>query len=63
LTGGTAFGNSNNFGQFAERIWSEAGHYYLLGYWPAGRTRATHTIDVKVARKGAHVHARHRRGP
>jgi hypothetical protein len=63
LTGGTAFGNSNDFTRFATRIWSEASHYYLLGYWPAGRSKPIHSIEVKVARKGAHVHTRHRRGP
>jgi len=63
MTGGTAFGNSNDFTKFAARIWSEAGHYYLLGYWPTGSSKPMHSIDVKVARKGARVRARHRRGP
>ncbi len=63
LTGGTAFGNSNDFARVAARIWSEAAHYYLLGYWPNGTWKQVHTIDVKVARKGAQVRTRHRRGP
>lgn len=61
LTGGEIFAHANNFAPAAEVIWREAGHYYLLGYWPAASTRDLHSIDVKVARKGVHVHARQRR--
>jgi len=61
LTGGQIFDNANNFEPAAEAIWREAGHYYLLGYWPSASTRELHAIDVKVARKGVHVRARQRR--
>jgi VWFA-related protein len=58
MTGGEIFAHANNFAPAAEAIWREAGHYYLLGYWPAASTRDLHAIDVKVARKGVHVRAR-----
>lgn len=61
ITGGEIFSGANNFEPAAEAIWREAGHYYLLGYWPAASTRDLHAIDVKVARKGVHVRARQRR--
>jgi len=63
VTGGAVFANSNDFYRTAARLWSDAGHYYLLGYWPAGTSQPLHSIDVKVARKGAQVRARQRRGP
>jgi VWFA-related protein len=63
VTGGAVFANSNDFFRTAARLWSDAGHYYLLGYWPAGTSRPLHSIDVKVTRKGAQVRARQRRGP
>jgi VWFA-related protein len=61
LTGGEIFAHANNFAPAAEAIWREAGHYYLLGYWPAASTRDLHSIDVNVTRKGVRVHARQRR--
>jgi VWFA-related protein len=61
LTGGEMFAHSNRFAPAAEAVWREAGHYYLLGYWPVASKRDLHSIDVKVARKGVHVHARQRR--
>jgi VWFA-related protein len=61
LTGGQRFRNSNDFQHAARSIWQDAGHYYLLGYWPAASTRDLHTIDVKVARQGVRVLARQRR--
>jgi VWFA-related protein len=61
LTGGEIFAHANNFAPAAEAIWREAGHYYFLGYWPAASTRDLHSIDVNVARKDVHVHARQRR--
>jgi hypothetical protein len=61
-TGGTAFVASNNFARAADRIWDEAGHYYLLGYTPTSRKRDLHTLDVKVNRADSHVRARRRRG-
>jgi hypothetical protein len=60
-TGGRVLAHANSFAPFAEAIWREAGHYYLLGYWPAASNRALHDVDVRVSRKGAHVHARRAR--
>ena len=53
---------SNNFERAANLVWGEAGHYYLFDYTPLGRKRDLHTIEVKVNRAGAHVHARQYRG-
>jgi VWFA-related protein len=61
LAGGRIFAHDNTFGPAAEAIWREAGHYYLLGYWPAASTRELHSIDVTVARKGVKVRVRQRR--
>ena len=61
-TGGADFVRSNNFERAVERIWDEAGHYYLLGYTPTARARDLHTIDVKVKGRGLHVRARKQRG-
>jgi VWFA-related protein len=60
FTGGAIY-HDNNFASTGEAIWREAGHYYLIGYWPAASKRELHDIDVHVARKGAHVRARQRR--
>ena len=46
----------------ADRILQDASSYYMLGYWPSGKPREVHSIDVKVSRRGVKVHARHRRG-
>lgn len=61
LTGGKVFAHENDFSLAARAIWREAGHYYLLGYWPAASKRELRSIDVRVARKGVHVRARQRR--
>ena len=61
-TGGEAFYNSNKFEQHVERIWSEAGHYYLLGYSPALSNRELHRIQVSVGRQGVRARARRSRG-
>jgi len=61
-TGGAAFMNSNAFDRAVDRVWREAGHYYLLGYEPTSKPRELHKIEVKVARKGLQVHARRLRG-
>jgi len=45
-----------------ERIWSEAGHYYLLGYSPALSKRELHRIQVSVGRQGVRARARRSRG-
>jgi hypothetical protein len=60
LTGGTIF-HENNFARAGEAIWREAGHYYLLGYWPPASKHDLRSIDVTVTRKGVHVRARQRR--
>jgi VWFA-related protein len=62
LTGGDGFSNSANFDRFVTTMWEQASSYYLLGYWPAETRRDLHSIDVKVARKGARVRARRTRG-
>jgi VWFA-related protein len=61
LTGGRVFAHENNFAPAGEAIWREAGHYYLIGYWPPVSKRELHSIDVNVSRKGVQVHARQRR--
>jgi VWFA-related protein len=61
-SGGTAFVNSNDFTRAVDRIWSEAGHYYVLEYAPAGPDRILHSIEVSVRGRGLHVHARRLRG-
>jgi VWFA-related protein len=61
LTGGRVFAHENNFAPAGEAIWREAGHYYLLGYWPVPSKRDLRSIDVSVARKGVKVRARQRR--
>ena len=60
FTGGTMF-HDNNFAPAGETIWREAGHYYLLGYWPGPSKREVHDVDVRVTRKNVHVRARQRR--
>jgi VWFA-related protein len=61
ITGGKIFAHENDFLAAANAIWREAGHYYLLGYWPAVSKRDLRSIDVTVTRKGVHVRARQRR--
>jgi VWFA-related protein len=61
LTGGKIYAHENDFLAAANAIWREAGHYYLLGYWPEPSKHEVRTIDVSVARKGVHVRARRRR--
>ena len=60
-TGGRIFAHENNFAPAAAAIWREAGHYYLIGYWPWASRREVHAIDVSVARKGVRLRARQRR--
>jgi VWFA-related protein len=62
LTGGEAFFNNVKFEPFIDAMWRQAGEYYFLGYWPSTRKGELHDIDVKVARKGVHVHVRRQRG-
>jgi VWFA-related protein len=61
LTGGKVFAHENDFSVAAKAIWREAGHYYLLGYWPTASKRDVRSLEVSVARKGLHVRARRRR--
>jgi VWFA-related protein len=61
-TGGDDFVASNNFQRAVDRIWDEAGHYYLLGYTPTARPRKLHSIEIKVKRAGLHVRGRRSRG-
>jgi hypothetical protein len=62
LTGGEVFATTYDVGPAIDRILRDATSYYMLGYWPAGKSREVHSIDVKVARGGLKVHARRRRG-
>jgi len=62
VTGGTIFRNASDFRPILDRIWQDAGHHYLLGYWPPASSKELHSISVKVARKGVHVLARRLRG-
>jgi hypothetical protein len=61
-TGGTVFRNASDFRPMLDRLWQDAGHHYLLGYWPPASSKDLHSISVKVARKGVHVLARRQRG-
>jgi hypothetical protein len=65
LTGGARFANfatSNDLLHAVNAIWSDASHYYLLGYWPSNDSRELHAIDVSISRKDVHVSVRRRRG-
>lgn len=59
-TGGHAFLHTNDFRGAVERIWREAGTYYLLGVQnpPFQRTADLRELDVKVLRKGVSVRSR-----
>jgi VWFA-related protein len=61
-TGGTVFRGASDFRPILDRIWQDAGHHYLLGYWPPASSKDLHSIGVKVARKGVRVLARRQRG-
>jgi hypothetical protein len=62
VTGGTVFRGASDFRPTLDRIWQDAGHHYLLGYWPPTSSKDLHSISVKVARKGVRVLARRQRG-
>ena len=62
LTGGEVFATMHDIGPAIDRILRDAASHYMLGYWPTGKSRELHSIDVKVARRGLKVHARRRRG-
>jgi len=60
-TGGQVFA-TNNFQRVADRIWSDAGHYYIVSYVPATDERELHAVDLRVTKRGAHVRWRRARG-
>jgi Ca-activated chloride channel family protein len=62
VTGGMVIRGASDFRPMLDRIWQDAGHHYLLGYWPPASSKDLHSISVKVARKGVHVLARRLRG-
>jgi hypothetical protein len=62
LTGGEVFVTMYDVGAPIDRILQDSSNYYMLGYWPSGKSREVHSIDVKVSRRGVKVHARRRRG-
>ena len=62
VTGGMVFRGASDFRPMLDRIWQDAGHHYLLGYWPPTSSKDLHSINVTVARKGVHVLARRQRG-
>jgi VWFA-related protein len=62
VTGGQVFRGASDFRPILDRIWQDAGHHYLLGYWPPASSKELHSISVKVARSGVHVLARRQRG-
>jgi VWFA-related protein len=62
LTGGEVFATMHDIGRPIDRILRDASSYYLLGYWPGGKSKEVHSIDVKIGRRGLKVHARRRRG-
>jgi Ca-activated chloride channel homolog len=61
VTGGQVFRNASDFRPMLDRIWQDAGHHYLLGYWPPASSKELHAISVKVARPGVRVLARRQR--
>ena len=61
-TGGAVFAGVSDFRPVLDRIWQDAGHHYLLGYWPPRSSKDSHAINVKVARKSVRVLARRQRG-
>lgn len=60
-TGGAAWA-SNEIGRVVDRVWRDAGVYYLLGYRPPARDRRVHTISVRVRVPNVTVRARRIRG-
>jgi hypothetical protein len=62
FTGGALFANRFDLQPVLDQIMREANHYYVIGYWPEGRARDLHKIEVKTTRKDAKVRVRRRRG-
>ena len=65
-TGGEGFRNTNDIGRVIDIVRRDTGNYYLLGYWPAASSsslsKETHSIEVKVNKRGLRVRARRVRG-
>jgi VWFA-related protein len=64
ITGGEAFRNTNDVGRVIDIVRRDVGTYYMLGYWPpaSASSKETHSIEVKVSKRGLHVRARRLRG-
>lgn len=61
-TGGVAWANTNNFDRAIDRMWRDAGTYYLLGYRAPADDGRAHAISVRVNVPGVTVRARRIRG-
>jgi VWFA-related protein len=59
-TGGYAFVNTNDLGGAVDRVFTEAGNYYLIGVAdpPVQKTADLRELDVRSLRKGVTVRAR-----
>ena len=55
LTGGEVFATMYDVGPGIDRILSDTSNYYMLGYWPSGKARELHSIDLKVSRRGVQI--------
>jgi hypothetical protein len=62
FTGGVLAASTSDLRPAIQRLLQDANHYYLVGFWPQGKARALHDLEVKVARKDVKVIARRRRG-
>jgi VWFA-related protein len=62
-TGGEGFRNTNDIGRVIDIVRRDTGNYYLLGYWPPASSKETHSIEVKISKRGLRVRARRIRGP
>jgi len=60
-TGGEAFVNRSDLDGVVDRIWRDAGHYYVLGYAPPSAKKARHTMRVRLDRQELNVRARQQR--
>jgi VWFA-related protein len=61
-TGGEVFLNTTDPARPIDIVRRDTGNYYLLGYWPLASDKPLHSVEVKVNRRGVHVHARRVRG-
>jgi VWFA-related protein len=60
-TGGEAFVNRNDLDSAVDQLWTEAGHFYVLGYAPPNSNKKRHDIRVRVDRPDVNVRARQQR--